>query len=89
MGDIVALVGFFSTIIIVTLGFPLVRAYVRNKEKQPPRELVNLDAKLGQMNSALDAMAIEIERITENQRFLTKLLADREQAKASLPSERN
>ena len=89
MEDIVAIVGFFSTVIIVTLGFPLVRAYVRNKEKAPPRELLNVDAKLGEMNSALDAMSIEIERISENQRFLTKLLADREQAKAALPSERN
>ena len=89
MEDIVAIVGFFSTVIIVTLGFPLVRAYVRNKDKAPPRELLNVDAKLGEMNSALEAMSIEIERISENQRFLTKLLAEREQAKASLPSERN
>jgi hypothetical protein len=89
MEDIVAIVGFFSTVIIVTLGFPLVRAYVRNKEKAPPRELLNVDAKLGEMNSALDAMSIEIERISENQRFLTKLLAERESAKAALPGDRS
>jgi hypothetical protein len=89
MEDIIAIVGFFSTVIIVTLGFPLVRSYVKRKDHAPPRELVNLEARLGQMNGALDAMAIEIERISENQRFLTKLLAEREQVKAALPPDRS
>jgi len=88
MEDIVAIIAFFTTVISLTLGFPLVRAYVKRKDQAPPRELVNLEARLGQMNSALDAMSIEIERISENQRFLTKLLAEREPVK-SLPSERN
>jgi hypothetical protein len=88
MEDIVAIVGFFSTVIIVVIGYPLVRAYVRRQEAKPPRELVNLEARLGQMNGALDAMAIEIERISENQRFLTKLLAERDQVKA-LPVDRS
>lgn len=33
--DIIAIVGFFSTVIIVTIGLPLVRAYIRRKESEP------------------------------------------------------
>jgi hypothetical protein len=36
------------------------------------------DAHVERMNQAIDAIAIEVERIAENQRFLTKLLAERE-----------
>jgi hypothetical protein len=32
-----------------------------------------------QVNDALDAIAVEVERIGEGQRFLTKLLAEREE----------
>ena len=34
------------------------------------------------LEQAVDAIAIEVERISENQRFLTKLLAERQSAPA-------
>lgn len=36
------------------------------------------DARLGRIECALDAMAIEIERLGESQRFTVKLLAERD-----------
>ena len=54
---------------------------------QVPREaVVNADvsARLGEiadrlakLDNAVDAMAVEVERISEGQRFVTKLLAER------------
>jgi hypothetical protein len=37
------------------------------------------DSRLEQLQQSVDAIAIEVERITEAQRFNTKLLAGREQ----------
>lgn len=83
--DIVAIVGFFGTIILVTLGLPLVRAYVKRKDQEPPRSVVQLDERLARMETSIDAMALEVERISEAQRFVTKLLAEQDKAKAALP----
>lgn len=85
MEDIVAIVGFFSTVIIVTIGVPLVRSYVRRKEAEPRQVSSISDARLARMESAIESMAIEIERISEGQRFVTKLLAERDPQAKRLP----
>ncbi len=36
-----------------------------------------LDERLGRMEQAIEAMAIEVERVSEGQRFTSKLLAER------------
>lgn len=41
-----------------------------------------VDARLGRLEQAVDAIAVEIERIAEGQRFTTRLLADRAQRDA-------
>lgn len=45
-----------------------------------PRDSYNQDARLERIEHALDAIAIEIERLGEGQRFTTKLLAERERS---------
>ncbi len=87
MEEIVAIAGFFSTVIIVTLGFPLVRSWTKRKEMEPPKILFQLEERLARMETSIDAMAVEIERVSESQRFVTKLMSEREQPKA-LPSDR-
>jgi hypothetical protein len=42
-----------------------------------PRQL---DQRLERIEQAVDAMAIEVERISEGQRFTTKLLSDRSES---------
>lgn len=37
-----------------------------------------LSARIERMEQALDSIAVEVERISENQRFTTKLLSERE-----------
>lgn len=45
------------------------------------------DERLARIETAVEAMAIEIERISEGQRFVTRLLAEREPAKVLPPHE--
>ena len=85
MEDIVAIVGFFGTIIIVTLGVPLVRAYVRKQDAQSQLNVPHIDERLSRIENAIESMSIEVERISEGQRFVTRLLAERDGAKATLP----
>lgn len=87
MEDVVAVIGFFGTIIIVTLGVPLVRAYVRKQDAMNSLNVPQIDERLNRIENAIEAMAIEVERISEGQRFVTRLLADRDDAKAALPRE--
>ena len=89
MDDIVAIVGFFGTVITIVIGLPLVRAHIRAKERQPmltpgERERASRSSRI---ETAVEAMAIEIERISEGQRFVTRLLAEREPAKVLPPHE--
>lgn len=49
----------------------------RRKDALPPAVLDRLEERLGRIEQAIDAMSIEVERISEGQRFTTKLLADR------------
>ena len=41
------------------------------------KQLGSIDDRLARMENAIDAMSVEVERISEGQRFTTKLLSDR------------
>jgi len=77
--DMLAIGGFFTTAIVLGLGIPLVRAYVRSRERRMeiPSSNPENDRRLERIEAAVESMAIEIERISEGQRFTTKLLSDR------------
>jgi hypothetical protein len=84
--DIFFIGGFFFTTIVLAIGVPLVRSYVRRREAEPPASHALTDQRLARMEQTLDALAIEVERISEGQRFVTKLLAEREKSPAALPA---
>lgn len=83
--DTLAIGGFFFTVIVITLGLPLIRAWVKRREQEPPRSVIALEERLGRIETAIDTMAVEIERISEGQRFVTRLLAEQDKAKKELP----
>jgi uncharacterized membrane protein len=87
--DILAIGGFFFTVIVLTLGVPLVRSWTRRREQEPPKSIVAMDERLARIETAIESMAIEVERISEGQRFVTRLLAEREQQQKSLPVDRS
>jgi hypothetical protein len=64
---------------ITAIGWPLARAVAKRMEQTDaaPRLPVEVTARLERMEQAIDSIAVEVERISEGQRFTTKLLADR------------
>jgi hypothetical protein len=82
-------IAFFVTMALIIIGLPIARAFARRMDRravstQIPNEV---SAQLTQLNQAVDAIALEVERISEGQRFTTRLLSEqREAARATLPS---
>ena len=66
-------------VVLLALGVPLIRALVRRWEREPLQATTPPDvaARLERIEQAVEAVAIEVERISEGQRFTTKLLSDR------------
>ena len=83
MVPIVALV----CVAVTAIGYPLAKAYARRMEREPREPSVppELQSRLERMEQALDSIAVEVERISEGQRFTTKLLAERSKAEEKLP----
>ena len=70
---------------VIAIGLPIARAYARRIEAKPtPSVPTDVTARLERMEQAIDSIAIEVERISDGQRFTTKLLADRVPAPGSL-----
>lgn len=63
---------------LCAIGVVTVRALISSARKQP-RPLPADDRRIEQLQQSVDAIAVEIERIAEAQRFTTKLLAERDQ----------
>lgn len=63
------------------IGYPLARAFARRIDASKsapaglPQDVVD---RLDRIERAVESVALEVERISEGQRFVTKLLADRE-----------
>jgi len=80
---------FFFTVAAIIIGLPLARAFARRMDRkggtaQIPNEV---SAQLAHLNQAVDAIALEVERISEGQRFTTRLLSEqRDAARQTLPS---
>lgn len=70
---------FFVTVIVLAIGVPLARAFARRMDRQrlEPPVAPALLQRLERMENAIDTVAVEIERIAENQRFTTRLLTER------------
>jgi hypothetical protein len=76
--SIVVPLGFFTMVTTIAVGVPYVRALVRRMDRVPSTALPSeVAARLERMEQAIDSIAIEVERVSEGQRFTTRLLADR------------
>lgn len=76
-----------SMIVVIFIGWPLARAFARRLDRRTELGTVSaaeLLPQLRQLQESIDTMAVELERISESQRFQAKLMAERPQA---LPSE--
>ena len=82
-GELIPIV-VFTMIPITAIGVPIARALARRIEGgvrgngwQPASLPNDVGARLERMEQAIDAIAVEVERIAEGQRFTSKLLASR------------
>ena len=74
--EIVVPLGFFTMVTTIAIGVPFVRGVVRRMDRAPSAGLTpDVAARLERMEQAIDSIAIEVERVSEGQRFTTKLLA--------------
>jgi hypothetical protein len=73
---------------ITAIGWPIARAIARkiDKSADQPRIPAEVGARLERMEQAIDTIAIEIERISEAQRFTTKLLSERPREASAIPA---
>jgi hypothetical protein len=77
-------------LLIVFVAFPLVFAYARRIWRRSPAPRVSPaeNGRLERIEQAVEAIAVEVERVSEGQRFVTKLLSDTGRKPASLPADR-
>lgn len=72
-------IAFFTMVAVIVVGYPLARAIGRliDRRGQTPALPPGLPDQLQRIEHTVDAMAIEIERISEAQRYMAKLQTER------------
>ena len=83
-------IAFFIMCAVMVIGWPLARAFGKRLERKGEVAALNpaMTDQLQRIEQAVDAMAIEIERISESQRFMAKLQNAQTPERAALPSDR-
>jgi hypothetical protein len=79
--------GFFVMCAVMVVGWPLARAFGRRMERGTQAAAIppGMTEQLQRIEQAVDAMSIEVERISESQRFLAKLQSGRSAEPVALP----
>lgn len=87
--DIIIPIAGMVTGIVMVLGLPLVIVQARKLWMRDSVDHASsspaTDHRLERIEQAIDSMAVEVERIAEGQRFVTKLLADRSAERVGIP----
>ena len=78
---VVISIAFFVTLAFVIVLLPLARALARRADRQPARGQptpfpTDVADRIERIEHAVEAIAIEVERVSEGQRFTTKLLSE-------------
>ena len=82
-------IAFFLCVAFIIVGLPLARAFSRRMDKRgagSPQLSAEVSQQLAQLNQSVDAIALEVERISEGQRYTTRLLSEREPSRQTLPT---
>jgi hypothetical protein len=87
--EVVPIIGIvFGSLVLMVLGYPIVRLFTRIAEKAQDKSLLRaseVSQQLKVLQDSVDTMAIEIERISESQRFQDRLLSEREPVRLPEP----
>jgi hypothetical protein len=83
-------IAFFFTVAAIIILLPLARAIARKMDRRSVQQVPSeVSAQLEHLNQAVDAIALEVERISEGQRFTTRLLTEQREAAPSLTTGAN
>lgn len=84
--DITAISVVLTIFVLAPLAVSIARLVWKRGSNPPPRVIdTEMSDRMRRLESGVDAIALEVERISEGQRFVTKLLADRERARLEAP----
>lgn len=73
-------IAFIVMLAFVIIGLPFMRAIAKRIERGAPTPVAipaQMQAQMEHLMQSVDAIAIEVERISEGQRFATKLLSEK------------
>ena len=78
----------FGSLVVIILGYPIIRLITRLIERASDKSLMKsseVTHQLKTLQDSVDTLAIEIERISESQRFQDRLLVEQGKEAAKLP----
>jgi len=76
-GKVIVALGFFTSVTIIVRMIASAAVAHARRGDEAGRGIVVHEDRMARLEQAVDAIALEVERISEGQRFTTKLLADR------------
>ena len=79
-GKVIVALGFFASLVYIVRLLVLGGTSFLRRNDVAPAGLVLGEERMARLEQAVEAIALEVERISEGQRFTTKLLAERGQA---------
>ena len=84
--NVAAVIGGFTFLVFFPMAIAMARRIWKKGNSPPVQQHISpqIDQRLERLEQGVDAIAIEIERITEGQRFVTRLLSE-SQASSKLP----
>lgn len=87
---VAALGGVFTIFVLAPLAFAAARLMWKRATSRPATPAISADAsrRLERLEQGMDAIAIEIERVSEGQRFVTRLLSETHGSPAPVASQR-
>ena len=74
-GELIPIIAIIGAVAIA-IFMPLARAYAKRMEQGSTHADPEIAARLERMEHAIESIAIEIERVSEGQRFTTRLLSE-------------
>ena len=85
--DIAVVSVVFICAVLMPISIGIVRRLTRGAPRPlPPVSDPAMNARMDRLEQAMDAIAIEIERVSEGQRFVTKVLTQRPAQSAPTPA---
>lgn len=73
---------FVTVLTVITSITKIVTKAIEKRSSVSPRSLAGVEERLARIEQAVESIAIEVERVSEGQRFTTKLLSERAGATA-------